>query len=317
MSTTFGVQLDKVKMCYVVKNKQRLDFIKGIYVNQIITTADYYVTRVEDPSTSRPYEYYFRITYKYGGQEKLLAILEFNEASKLRNGTPCVWFYVANESLYNEMWHAVDFVACTMGLDFHNFTKLDIAIDSDIDIYRRFKSLLQNEDFEVILNRKLIEDREIVLPNIVYLQSGSLNEPRKFKSAYVHQWHANKEDGNEPQQATNEAKARKNGSTLAIYDKLAEIRYVSHKDYIRDYYERKIGRELKSLYRTEVRLNYLHLYGFAKLYNVDFNPTSLTPELLEELFIYFADSLIHFRAGRKRIVWRDILSLRKSATPHI
>lgn len=100
----------------------------------------------------------------------------------------------------------------------------------------------------------------------------------------------------------NAIKDKSRGVTLITYDKLAEIRNSSRKDYILDFY----GNPNK-LYRTEVHLNNADIKDYLDGRGLFFNYYMIDGALLEEMFFYHLNSVIRFKDGKQDIRWEQLL----------
>ena len=106
-------------------------------------------------------------------------------------------------------------------------------------------------------------------------------------------------------------KDKSRGSTLAAYDKRAEIANSSSKDYISDLY----GRPSK-LHRLEVHLNNDEIKDYFNKTDEELNiGTIFNQQFLFRLFFSTLESLIRFERGGKKLDWLDVLEGDITTTP--
>lgn len=101
----------------------------------------------------------------------------------------------------------------------------------------------------------------------------------------------------------NAMKDKTRGVTLTTYDKLAEIRNSSGKNYILDYYKEPLER----LCRTEVHLNNAEIKEHLNNRDLFFNYYMIDEALLEEMFFYHLNNVIRFKDGKQDIKWEQLL----------
>ena len=168
--------------------------------------------------------------------------LKFNISQKTKadnlheNGNPKVWISLNNQTLYTSDQYHLEFIATILGLEPHIVTTIDICKDTPFNVGKSVRKLIKDKTVTTILNGKRIKDRDEDRPEISYKTSGSLNKTDKYMTVNVKQ--------------KNAIKDKNRGVTLTTYDKVAEVKNSSGKEYILNYYGNP-----KKLYRTEVHLN--------------------------------------------------------------
>ena len=203
------------------------------------------------------------------------------------NGNPKVWISLNNLSLYTDNQYNLGFIATKLGLEPHNITTMDLCLDTPFNVSKSLRQLIKNKAIITILNGAKVKDRDADRPEITYTSSGSLNRD-KYMTVNVKQ--------------RNAIKDKSRGVTLTTYDKLAEIRNSSGKDYILDFY----GNPNK-LYRTEVHLNNADIKDYLDARGLFFNYYMIDGTLLEEMFFYHLNSVIRFKDGKQDIRWEQLL----------
>ena len=144
---------------------------------------------------------------------------------------------VDNQMLYTNL-NGLGYIEQALNLNFFRISKLDICLDSNLNVIDRFYKLLKDDKQTIIINNKAIKDRQSIIDNIIHLSSGSLQSIRKIKSFVI--------KGNEME--------------LVGYNKSVEIEKTG-KDYIKD----NLGLD-KKIYRLEIRLKNYKLINNALQY---------------------------------------------------
>ena len=200
-----------------------------------------------------------------------------------------MWLSLSNRTLYSEDIHFLTYIDQRLGLDFHNITSLDLAFDTPFSVSPLIKAYLHNKDVTTILNGKRIIDRDEDRPEIKYTTSGSLNKQDKYKTVNIKQ--------------RNAIKDKSNGISVQTYDKAAEIRNKSDKQYIMQFYGNP-----KRLYRTEVHLNSEDINNYVERRGIQYTPLILFDEAtLEDMFFHFLESVIRFQSRKIDTSWRHLL----------
>ena len=145
-------------------------------------------------------------------------------------GRKDVYLLVDNKLLYNkELLSGISHYGQILGLKFKCISKLDICLDTSLNIVSAMCKLLRDKNENIVLNGKCIKDRKMDVDAILHIGRGSLNRFWKHRQIVL-------------------ANAAKNIS-VKFYDKALEIDQKSHKDYIREAINGS-----KRIYRMEVSL---------------------------------------------------------------
>ena len=203
------------------------------------------------------------------------------------NGKPKAWITVDNVALYSQAIFYLGYICEILHLNVHNFTTIDLCKDTPFDVSRTLHRLYRNKNITTILNGKRITNRDEDRPEISRTLSGSLNKD-KYQTIYVKQ--------------RNAIRDKSAGVTLKTYDKLAEIRNASEKEYILDYYNNPT-----KLYRTEVHLNNAEIKEYLLSHNIDLNPYMMDNAVLEAMFFDYLNRVIRFQDGKEQITWEQLL----------
>ena len=283
------VMLDALTVCFEVENRYHFDHISELEYGGTYDLFESQLVRVE----GRYYNNVYTIIYM--DEDNLIEFgqLKFNISNVATpnnlhdNGNPKVWISLNNLSLYTDNQYNLGFIATKLGLEPHNITTMDLCLDTPFNVSKSLRQLIKNKAIITILNGTKVKDRDADRPEITYTSSGSLNKD-KYMTVNVKQ--------------RNAIKDKSRGVTLTTYDKLAEIRNSSGKDYILDFY----GNPNK-LYRTEVHLNNADIKDYLDGRGLFFNYYMIDGALLEEMFFYHLNSVIRFKDGKQDIRWEQLL----------
>lgn len=287
------VMIDTFTVCCEVENSFLFNKIASLEFGEVMEFEDSMLTRVD----GRYYNYVNTITYNDSGEIKTFGQLKFglnngnDEAHD--NGKPKAWITVDNTALYSQAICYLGYICEVLHLNVHNYTNIDLCKDTPFDVSRALHRLYRNKGITTILNGKRITNRDEDRPGISRTLSGSLNKD-KYQTIYVKQ--------------RNAIRDKSAGVTLKTYDKLAEIRNSSEKEYILDYYNNPT-----KLYRTEVHLNNAEIKEYLQSHNIDLNPYMMDNAILEAMFFDYLNPIIRFQDGKKQINWEYLLGGRTTA----
>ena len=198
-----------------------------------------------------------------------------------------VYIVYENQALYNTMFVAIRYhLEDVLGLEFKQVSKIDIAVDFNFNIIRRFYRLYKNSEYNLIINGKKVEGVEQKVADVLHVAG---NNTRKRPMA-------------------NPMPIIKNSDgslSLKAYNKTKEIEEESHKDYIAD----AVG--FARMYRFEVSC------GNHKSLKTSLNKLGLSEadlytglqnkDTISRLFCAFLDRLIRVQKGRHSYSLMDIL----------
>ena len=198
-----------------------------------------------------------------------------------------IYIVYENQALYNTLFLAIRYyLEDVLGLKFKQVSKLDIAVDFNFNIIRRFYRLYKNSEYDLIINGRKVEGVEQKVADVLHVAG---NTTRKRPMA-------------------NPMPIIKNldGSlSLKAYNKTREIEEESHKDYITD----TVG--FARIYRFEVSCGNhkslktsLNKLGMSE---VDLYTGLQNEDTLSRLFYALLDRLIRVHKGRRSYSLMDIL----------
>ena len=288
-----------LRLCFEIEEPNIIDYLAKLEPAEKADFYDFYLLRIE----GKHFEYVYEIRYDELGEDRLFGELRFginrneDEANTHTNGTRKAWISVSNRVLYTtDEIHYLEYIADVLHLELHNITSLDLCLDMTLNIARYLRRLIRCKDLGVILNGKRVLDRKADRPEISYTMSGDLDRD-KYLTVNIKQKKAIKD--------------KSRGSTLAAYDKRAEIANSSKKDYIIELY----GRPSK-LHRLEVHLNNDELKGYFNRTNEELNiGTIFNERFLLRLFLHTLESLIRFERNGKELDWWEVLDGGITTTP--
>lgn len=224
-------------------------------------------------------------------QYMLFGKLCYSDKRKDKEGNTYVWFYIENKALYTPFYKDVSIlsfmlsISQELGLIDNNITTIDIACDSNVNLARRIKRAILNENLIPIVNRKPYNDEREKIKGVRF--SFGTNQKRLLDVAlWIKQ---NTKDG---------------GFEMKGYDKGEEIEE-SEKDYITDWLD------MKQPFRLEIHLKSDHVQEFfekSSRLQLPFGNYArvqagmLVPALsdsndplLAQIFYEYAYRLIHFK----------------------
>lgn len=277
------INLDRLELTYTASDEVRA-YLSDKNVSKYELES---VTLIRDQS--RLYENEFSIIvqdYKkeLGVFDCCIGHLHFGSPNPNRQH---VYIVYENQALYNTMFVAIRYyLEDVLGLEFKQVSKVDIAVDFNFCIIRRFYQLYKNSEYDLIINGKKVEGVEQKVADVLHI-AGNTTRKRPM---------------------SNPMPVVKNSSgslSLRLYNKTREIEDESHKDYITD----AVG--FARLYRIEVNCGNhktlkpsLNKLGMSE---VDLYTGLQNDYTLSRLFCALLDRLIRVQKGRRSYSLMDIL----------
>lgn len=272
--------IDELKMCYVA-DQERLEELKCIASGEYINIPGFRLYRVISDR--------FRYCLDIFSDGDKVAQLRFGLYTEDDGSESHVFLKVLNRVLYDpDLLQKVVSIPEYFGMVCNNFTALDLAVDTNLNVPSLIRRMMRDKDVTTIINGKAVKDRKAIIPGVSFEYSSSLDRLRHL-TVTIKQKKAinNKNDG----------------ITVQAYDKRAEVVNHSDKQYILDYYG-----DPKRLYRLEIRLRYRELKDYMLL-----TKTPATPDLifdqhfLVHMFCYHLAAVVRFTKGRRKIQWEQLL----------
>lgn len=280
MGCTETVVLDELRICYVADIRD-LASLQSVETGNRMDYSGYTFYRISNDR--------FRYFYEIMENDEVVAVLKYGLYADSMAEQVFVYYRVNNHILYDrDRLARLLNLPESLGMLFNNFTSLDLAYDSSLNLVSIIRRMMRDKSVTTIINGKAIKDRKALLTGVTFEFSTSLNRMRH------------------PTITVKQKKAISNkneGITVQCYDKKAEIVNHSGKYYIMDYYDNP-----KRLYRLEVRLHYQELKDYFSgkgiIPSIDMLCDS---EQLKDMFLYHLSSVIRFSRSRNKVQWKALL----------
>lgn len=280
----YCLNIDKLEVTYLLT----MDFVSMIkaqlesYYNRLddkdnilIDYIDFKLT-IPKEKLFLHYKYEFDLEVKDYNEERGIYFRRFAKMFFGSNNPIRQQLYVMvdNYALYNRDFLHLHYIEDILGLQFMSISKLDFALDLNINFIAKFYRILKNKSYTPIVLNKKYEDMNKLIREMITISQGTRQNPNKYKSFYI----SNKE----------------NGLELSCYNKLKEIEDNGfNKQYILD----KL--KFKPIYRMEIRTNHKMLKDTMNVlgindddlfYNILFNE-----EELFKLYLSLLNRLIRIK----------------------
>lgn len=258
MNTRYKFNIDRLEVTYTCPKEIR-EFLASIK-DEHICGKDNDVQVVRTTCTTYCHNFAVYCSSMYVGQ------LFFDTPNPNR---PHIYLAVDNRILYTCVG-GLSYIEQALHLSYYRISKLDICLDSNINIINRFYRLLKDESQTLIINNKVIRDRYNIIDKMIHYSTGSLKNIRRNKSFIL--------KGNEIE--------------LVAYNKQQEIDNSSQKEYIKENLQMD-----KKIYRLEVRFtNFKQIQKALNMCYVDISELYYYPfeDLLEQIFVTTLNRIIRF-----------------------
>lgn len=101
------------------------------------------------------------------------------------NANKYAYLTIYNECLYNRQWLLYKQITERLHLTISHITRLDIARDTTTDPTRKYLRIVSDPSHEIIINGKLVKDRDKLLRSPYFISTGTLNNPMQQHSIYL------------------------------------------------------------------------------------------------------------------------------------
>ena len=101
------------------------------------------------------------------------------------NANKYAYITIYNECLYNRQWLLYKQIAERLHLAISHITRLDIARDTHTDPTRKYLRIVSDPSNEIIINGKLVTNRNKLLHSPYFISTGTLNDPMQQHSIYL------------------------------------------------------------------------------------------------------------------------------------
>lgn len=307
--------IDEARLCYVADTDLR-DYFSDI--KEVKQEDGYYLVRTKIPF----YEHCFYVHWgQWGDKSQPIAKLYFShcvfgtpdnemqEAEEI-NKDDYIFYRLENHILYSEEFEIREAlkIPTLYGMEFHHFTRLDLAVDRKRNIVRTINGLMKRKDIGTVINAKWVDDHKKVLDTMKEYRDRTLDKSINPELVIMQ---------------VNAKKNKNNGIIVAAYNKMAEIKNkqsddAGYKQYILNYY----GCPKKSLHRLEVRVNASNITKYCKENEIYMSEEVLfNQSLLTNMYFAFLSRVLRFsyvstsKSGRRdlrtTIEWIDIFCNKK------
>lgn len=270
----FAIHIDKLVLGYELSAVLDERLLNRQYAeisdNLILLPA----TKRKHPTYSYEYEIYIRCE----------DVIEPFASIYFGNNAPykqCIFMAVENDIFYKRKLHYIYNIEHALGLYFQFLSQIEIALDTDYDLYSCFMNdVYQNERLVPVIFRKAYKNMEETVNSVIFFSKGS----RK----------------NISQNISMEIRNNKKNMKLKIYDKSKEIQEQSpYKTYIQN------SLQFEQICRAEVKLKNEIIKENLKTIrtNIDcfyHNQQILSDEWLLKLYLISANRIIRVQDPKKR-----------------
>jgi len=269
-----NLNIDKLEITYQATQQVR-DALAAIEERKVINEIT--VVRVEKPLQYQHEFHLFGKDYNevQGVFERQIGVLRFGSINLNRQH---IYINFQNAALYDTYLLASRFyVEDALGLDFLRVSKIDLALDLNINVVRRINRIYRDEALSLVILNKCYKTMDETVNEVLHIAKGTRKTPMKNRSFYI---------------------VSKNKSLmLRCYNKSAELEE-SHKDYIPNIsgkmpmYRLEVSlANHKTIVKTLAQLGVLHEEDvYSKLQSEDF---------LFSLYLTTLNRLIRVNKGRK------------------
>lgn len=291
------INIDKLKVCYRLTDQSPINYLMENPVDEFEMPSWYFrLVRAE----GKHFDHIYRIIYlertAINNQEydyQCFGTLRWGfRSDKTGEMSDFVWVEIDNKQLYlNYNYNTsnrvvyLEHIEDMLGLQFHNLTRLDLAIDDTRNLSRRLIRAIRDESLIPIVNGTKITDRDKLLEDILYIGVGSCKRIKEY----------------------NLIVQQKNGDLrLAAYNKKREIENSSGKQYIAE-----ANGNPQYLFRMEVRINGDVLREYFDKNRIEYNSIMFCDEAwLCRLFLAFSSRVLRFQTvkGRQSLDVLDIVA---------
>lgn len=290
-----NIHIDKLKICYTLFETsplyQLMETPLEIYE---LPHWDFRLERTE----GKYYDYIYKIIYLERTSNssndydmQCFGTLRWGlKADKAGEMNGYVWIEINNKQFYLNYDYNIqnrlvylNYIESCLGLNFHNLTSLDIAIDDTRNHSKKLIRAIRDEALIPILNGNRVTDRDALLEDILYIGIGSCRRIKEY-SLIVQQ---------------------KNGDLrLSSYNKKREIANNSSKHYIEE-----ANGNPNHLFRLEIRINGDTLREYLQHERVQYTPMMFCDEsFLLKLFLDFSKRVLRFQRKRQVLDVIDVIT---------
>lgn len=174
------ISVDKLKLCYTLYENSPLYELMETPLN--VYELPHWGFRLEK-TEGKHYDYVYRIIYLEQTSNDPTSEFDMQCFGNLRWGLKAdkegemsrfVWIEIENKQFYlNNNYNThnrlvyLDYIESVLGLQFHNLTRLDLAVDDTRNLSKRLIRAIRDEAFIPIVNGAKITDRDKLLEDVL------------------------------------------------------------------------------------------------------------------------------------------------------
>lgn len=134
--------------------------------------------RISAKDIKSDYKHNYTVIYK--GIE--LGVIQWE---KYGIGNSHAYFKFYNKVLYNSDWLLYKQAFADLKLNIEYISRIDLAVDTYTNITSSYFRIVSNKNNEIIINGKIIKDRDKLLTSPYFVAHGSLNNPIQCYTIYL------------------------------------------------------------------------------------------------------------------------------------
>ena len=282
MKNKLQLNLDKIEVCYTA-SPEVIEDLKDTRYREL---EGFRFFTTEDKGTK---ESHYQIDIQLPNGDGVLDWVRFGTMKigstfdKEEEAPTYIWIRIDNRMLYTPIYPDtptatyIYFIADSLSLIYNNITKVDLAIDGNLNYFSRIKKAVRNMELTPIVLGTAYPEKKEIIKKLLYIHTA---DRVRYRTGTI------------------SISSSEKDFSLSVYNKSEEITE-SGKDYIKEWTSLN-----DTIHRVEVRMkrtalkDYLSSKGntFEDLYCNLFDK-----ETQFALFSYFSDKLLRFRSGRNII----------------
>lgn len=178
----YNISIDKLEVTYKASEEVRNE-LAAIKESEEINGI-----KVERSKNPKCYEHEFALSCidwskEFGPYERPVGYLKFGSYNKNRQH---IYILFDNSLLYDAyLFESRFYIGDALGLEFSRISKLDIAMDFNINVYRRLYHLFRDEAYSLVILNKLYKDLDEEVKEVLHIAKGTRKRPLKNRAFYI------------------------------------------------------------------------------------------------------------------------------------
>lgn len=178
----YNVSIDKLEITYKASEQVR-NTLAAIKTSEVINGIR--LERLENPKL---YQHEFLLSCKgfdeeLGAFERPIGYLKFGSYNKNRQHT---YILFDNSLLYDyNLLVSLFCIEDALSLEFYRVSKLDIALDFNINIHHRLYKILRDDAYSLVILNRLYRNMDEELKGVLHVSTGTRKRPKKNNSIYI------------------------------------------------------------------------------------------------------------------------------------